>query len=153
MVYGGKAWVLVGPGGGWAAPVVTSGAPSWFSTFQADGVASAVHMKLLKKCTYFVFQREFYQHIFGASMGSPVSQITCNLYKEQLKVPWQRPHTDPHTLLKEEQSEAFTYFLNSIDPDIKCMTDKGVEDGGLAFLDTNAIQKKDGSLKFRVYQN
>ena len=48
-------------------------------------------------------------------------------------------------------SEAFTAFLNSNDPDIK-FTTKEVEDGGLAFLDTNAIRKEDGSLKFTVHR-
>ena len=35
-------------------------------------------LELCLKCTYFVFQGEFYQQIHGASMGSPVSPIACN---------------------------------------------------------------------------
>ena len=51
-------------------------------------------------------------------------------------------------VLKKENSEVLTSFLNSIDPDIKYTTEE-VEDGDLAFLATNI---KDGSLKFTVYQ-
>ena len=58
---------------------------------------------------------------------------------------------DTHMVLKKEHSEAFTSFLNNIDPDIKFMTEE-VEDGGLAFINTNAIWKEGRSLKFSVYQ-
>ena len=44
--------------------------------------------KLLELClknTYFVFEGQFYQQIHGASMGSPVSPIVCNLYMERVE--------------------------------------------------------------------
>ena len=37
---------------------------------------------LCLKCTYFLFQGEYYLQIHGAAMGSPVSPIVCNLYME-----------------------------------------------------------------------
>ena len=42
-------------------------------------------LELYLKCTYFMFLGEFYQQIVGASMGSLVSPITCNLYMEHLE--------------------------------------------------------------------
>ena len=54
-----------------------------------------------------------------------------------------------HTISSRKNTEEFTKYLNIIDPDMKFTTEE-VEDGGLAFLDTNTVQKEDGSLKFMV---
>ena len=37
------------------------------------------------KNTYFSFQDQFYEHVEGAAMGSPVSPIVANLYMEFLE--------------------------------------------------------------------
>ena len=95
-------------------------------------------------------------------MGSPVSPITCNMYMEHLEEKaiaetdhkplwWFRYVDDTHTKLKRDHSEEFTRHLNQIDPDIKFTTEE-VEDGGLAFLDTNTIMREYGTLKFSVYR-
>ena len=39
-------------------------------------------LSLCLKCTYFLFQGEYYLQIRGAAMESPVSLIVCNLYME-----------------------------------------------------------------------
>ena len=39
-------------------------------------------LSLCLKCTYFLFQGEYYLQIHGAAMGSLVSSIVCNLYIE-----------------------------------------------------------------------
>ena len=39
-------------------------------------------LSLCLKCTYFLFQGEYYFQIHGAAMGLPVSPIACNLYME-----------------------------------------------------------------------
>ena len=36
-------------------------------------------------CTYLLFHGEYYLQIHGVAMGSPVSQIMCNLYMESLE--------------------------------------------------------------------
>ena len=36
-------------------------------------------LSLCLKCTYFLFQGEYYLHIYGAAMESLVSPIVCNL--------------------------------------------------------------------------
>ena len=40
---------------------------------------------LCLNCTYFLYQGQFYQQIHGATMGSPVSPIVCNLYMEDFE--------------------------------------------------------------------
>ena len=37
------------------------------------------------KNTYFSFQDQFYEHVVGAAMGSPVSPFMANLYMEYLE--------------------------------------------------------------------
>ena len=37
------------------------------------------------KNTYFSFQDQFFEHVEGAAMGSPVSPIVVNLYIEYLE--------------------------------------------------------------------
>ena len=37
------------------------------------------------KCTYFLYNCEYYLQIHGAAMGSPVSPIVCNLYMESFE--------------------------------------------------------------------
>ena len=37
------------------------------------------------KNTYFSFQDQFYEHVEGAAMDSPVSPIVANLYMEYLE--------------------------------------------------------------------
>lgn len=127
---------------------------------------SAKHVaKLLEvclKCTYFVYNGNFYQQIHGAAMGSPVSPIVCNLYMEHLQQEaiqsapnpplwWYRYVDDTHTKLKKHHAEEFTHHLNSIDPDIK-FTTEGEENRALAFLDTHTVIQEDGSLKIKIYR-
>ena len=37
------------------------------------------------RSTYFTFQKEFYEHLEGVAMGSPLSLIVANLYMERFK--------------------------------------------------------------------
>ena len=129
------------------------------------------------KCTYFVYKGEYYLQIHGAAMGSPVSPIVCNLYMEyfeqkalaEAKDPprwWFRYVDDTYTVLKKDQSQEFTDYLNTVDEDIKwttegeVVTELGVEKEGtekrveraLAFLDTLSVINEDGSIRTRVYR-
>ena len=126
---------------------------------------SAQVTKLLKvclECTYFVYDGTFYQQIYGAAMGSPVSPIVCNLYMEQLELRaiasaphpplwWYRYVDDTHTKLKKCYAQEFTDHINSLDPDIK-FTTEGEENRALAFLDTLTVIQEDGSIHVKIYR-
>ena len=114
---------------------------------------------LLEKClncTYFLHKGQFYQ-VHGAAMGSPVSPIVCNLYMENFEQIalakaenppcwWKRYVDDTYIVLRKDQVQNFTDYLNTVDDDVKWTTEgevvKEVEVGlenkterGLAFLD------------------
>ena len=56
---------------------------------------------------------------------------------------WYSYVDDTHTKLDKEYAQEITYFLNTLNPDIK-FTTEGEEEGALAYLDTNSIRKEDG---------
>ena len=92
---------------------------------------------VLDKClkgTYFLYKGEYYLQIHGAAMGSPVSPIVCNIYMEDFEQRalteatdpprwWKRYVDDTYTVLKKDQAESFTEYLNTIDDDIKWTTE------------------------------
>ena len=109
-----------------------------------------------------MYDGTYYLQIHGASMGSPVSPIDCNLYMKHFEsmslttAPyppgcWFRYVDDTHTKQKKAYVEEFTDHINSIDPDIKFTIGKE-ENGSLAFLDTNTIRQSDVTLKTTVYR-
>ena len=133
---------------------------------------------VLEKClkgTYFLYKGEYYLQIHGATTGSPVSPIVCNICMEdfeqialaQASDPprwWKRYVDDTYTILKKEQAQAFTEYLNTIDDDIKWTTegevqqeikvedmDKEVE-RCLEFLDTLSVINDDGTIRTRVFR-
>ena len=133
---------------------------------------------VLDKClkgTYFLYKGEYYLQIHGAAMGSPVSPIVCDFYMEdfeQRALPeatdppgwWKRYVDDTYTVLKKDQAESFTEYLNTIDDDIKWMTEGEVHqevkvedmekkvERCLAFLDTLSVINEDGTIRTRVFR-
>ena len=133
---------------------------------------------VLEKClkgTYFLYKGEYYLHIHGAAMGSPVSPIICNIYMEEFEQRalaeasdpprwWKRYVDDTYTVLKKDQAQAFTEYLNTIDEDIKWTTEGEVEqeievedmekkvERCLAFLDTLSVINDDGTIRTRVFR-
>ena len=114
------------------------------------------------KCTYFVYNEQFYLQIHGCPMGSPVSPLICNLYMEDFESKaiatsenppgwWYRYVDDTHIKQKREHLDKFTEHINSIDPCIK-FTSEPENDGSLPFLDTSTTRKEDGSLKVTIYR-
>ena len=90
-------------------------------------------------------------------MGSPVSPIVCNLYMENFEqMALSKAENPPplveemwtYTVLRKDQAQSFTDYLNTVDEDIKWTTEgevvkevevEGMEnrmERGLAFLDT-----------------
>ena len=125
------------------------------------------------KCTYFLYKGQYYLQVHGAAMGSLVSPIVCNLYMEnfeqialeQAENPprwWKRYVDDTYTVLRKDQAQKFTDYLNTVDEDIKWTTEgevvkdiEGLEnrtERGLAFLDTLSVINEDGAIKTRVYR-
>lgn len=114
------------------------------------------------KCTYFVYNDQYYLQVHGAAMGSPVSPIVCNLYMEDLEARalataehppgwWFRYVDDTHTKQKKAHIDSFSDHINSLDPHIK-FTSEPEENGALAFLDTLTVRQPDGSLKVKIYR-
>jgi hypothetical protein len=122
-------------------------------------------IQLLDLClssTYFVYKGEFYKQKHGCAMGSPVSPIVANLYMEAFEEKalsstpsptpfWYRYVDDTLTSKKEQEIEAFTAHLNSIDPNIQftCEVEK---DGQIPFLDTLLHRGEDGGIETSVYR-
>ena len=100
-------------------------------------------------------------------MGSLVSPIVCNLYMEKFEqlglakaenppYRWKRYVDDTYTVLRKDQAQKFTDYLNMVDEDIKWMTEgdvvkevevKGLEnrmERGLEFLDMLSLINEDG---------
>ena len=76
---------------------------------------------------------------------------------------WKRYVDDTYTVLRKDQAQSFTDYLNTVDEDIKWTTEgevvkevevEGMEnrmERGLAFLDTLSVINEDGKIKTRVY--
>ena len=133
---------------------------------------------MLEKClkgTYFLYKGEYYLQIHGAAMGSPVFPIVSNIYMEEFEQRalaeasdpprwWKRYVDDTYTVLKKDQAQAFTEYLNTIDEDIKWTTEGEVEqeievedmekkvERCLAFLDTLSVINDDGTIRTRVFR-
>ena len=77
---------------------------------------------------------------------------------------WKRCVDDTYTVLKKDQAESFTEYLNTIDDDIKWTTEgevhKEVEvedmekmvERCLTFLDTLSVINEDGTIRTRVFR-
>ena len=112
-------------------------------------------------------------------MGSPVSPIVCNLYREYFKQRalamekhpprlWRCYVDDTYTIMKKVHIQEFTEYLNTVDADIKWTTEGEVEtvitedadeeivwdrvERTLAFLNTWSVISLDGSIKTKVFK-
>ena len=115
------------------------------------------------KNTYFSFQDQFYEHIEGAAMVSPVSPIVAILYMEYLEQKalstapnspmfWHRFVDDTFVIHKEVNKQGFLQHINSIDPAIKFTVENKKEDGSIPFLDTIVKPEANGILSITVYR-
>lgn len=112
--------------------------------------------------SFFVFQGNHFQQIFGCPMGSPVSAILANLVMEHVEEKalsstpnppkwWFRYVDDSHVCVKREHVDEFHSHLNSINPHIK-FTIETESEGSIAFLDTKTTRQEDGSITVSVYR-
>ena len=115
------------------------------------------------KNPYFSFQDPFYEQVEGAAMGSPVSPIVANLYKEYFEQ--KALSTVAHPLgydvsmwitplssKKEENKQNFLQHINSVDPAIQFTVENNKEDGAIPFLDTIGKPENEGKLSITVYR-
>ena len=108
-------------------------------------------------------------------MGSLVSPIMCNLYMENFEQMalakaenpphwWKRYVDDTYTVLRKDQGQSITDYLNTLDEDIKWTTEGEVVteveveamenrmERGLTFLDIMSVINEDGTIKTKVYR-
>ena len=94
----------------------------------------------------FCFNKKFYKHLQGATLGSPVFTVFTNIYMEHfesLAIPtlptlikwWFRYVDDIHSAIKKDQVKKLQGHISSIDPHIKLTIELQGTDG-LPFLDT-----------------
>ena len=115
------------------------------------------------KSTYFVFQGQYYEHIEGAAMGSPISPIVANYLWKNLKPKPSVHHHIPQIcgkrfvddiflVIKSCHKEEFLTHINSIDEGIQFTAENIRADGSMPFLDTLVIPQSDGSLLTTIYR-
>ena len=114
--------------------------------------------------TYFSFHGQFYEHMEGAAMGSPVSPIVANLYMEYFEQKalnnathpprlWLRYVDDTFVIQKEEHKQNFLEQINSVDPTIKFTVEDTKEDGANSILDTIVKLDADNTWPITVYES
>ena len=122
-------------------------------------------LQLLVFCvrtTYFVFREQFYLQCGGCTMGSPVSPVIANLYREHFEKAalstspvankiWIRYVDDKFVIIPKSGVDEFFEHINSQNAHIK-FTSGQEEDGHLAFLDTGISHNPDGSLDISMYR-
>ena len=120
-------------------------------------------LSLCLNTIYFIYMGVIYKQEHGAAMGSPVSPIISNLYREgfdeialrtapnpTLPSVWFRYVDDTFTVIHEYHIDEFTTNLNSLDYNIKFTTEPE-QDVTLHFLDACLNINEDGSTHFIVY--
>ena len=122
---------------------------------------------LLEYCfrsTYFVFQGEYYEQLEGAAMGSPLSPIIANMYKEEFEIRalstspnpsptlWKRFVDDTFVVIQTAHKDEFFHHINSLEDSIQFTVEDIQADGSLPFLDVLVTPQPDGTLSTSVYR-
>ena len=114
------------------------------------------------KNTYFSFQDQFFEQVKGVAMGSLVSPIVANLYKEYVEQKalstaptprfWCRFVDDTFVIHKEVNKQDFLQHINRVDPAIKFTVEDNKGDGSIPFVDTTVKPEVYGGLSITVYR-
>jgi len=123
-------------------------------------------LKFVCEGTFFAFQGQIYEQIFGTPMGSPVSPVVANLFMEHLEQKvmstcpddikpqfWIRYVDDIMEAIPAGKLDELTNFLNTVDEtgNIK-FTHEEEEQNKLPMLDVLAHRQEDGTIKTTVYR-
>ena len=115
--------------------------------------------------TYFTFRNTIYKQKFGTAMGSLVSPIIANLFREHLEQEtiatapiscrprmWKRYVDDILELIKTGMTQQLTDHLNRVDEtnSIKFTYEESAE-GTKQFLDTLLESKESGEVKLLIF--
>ncbi len=117
-------------------------------------------LEICLRSTYFRYNRNCYEQVDGAAMGSPVSALVANLYKEFFEeealnsapvkpVLWKRYVDDTFCIVKKGSEKHLLDHLYSVRPSIK-FTMESEEDSKLPFLDFLLKRESDGMLTSTV---
>ena len=123
-------------------------------------------LSLLEFClnsTCFSFQGKYFEQLEGVAMGSPISPIVANLYRESFEVEairsaphppylWKRFVDDTFTIIESSQKNEFLEHINSIDKHIQFTAEDQRSDGAMPFLDILITPGRDGSLSTSVFR-
>ena len=60
--------------------------PEWYNRTKLTPDEMGELLTFCLNTTYFKFQCEFYQQVFGVSMGSPISPIIANMFMEKFEI-------------------------------------------------------------------
>ena len=115
------------------------------------------------KNTYFLFQGTFYEQVYGAAMGSPISPLIANLFMEEFEVKahsscphppslWLRFVDDTFVITKAEHSKLLLQHINNQDPHIQFTVEEPSQQGRLPFLDTLVTIQPNNTFTTSVYR-
>ena len=114
------------------------------------------------KNTYFLFQGKYYEQVHGAAMGSPISPLIANLFKEEFEVKafitapnphlWLRFVDDTLIIHKAQHSKQLLQHINSQDPNIQFTVEEPGPDGSILFLDTKVTPGPNNTINMTVYR-
>ena len=131
------------------------------TTMPVDSIIQLLSFCLQSTC--FVYQNEYYEQVFGAAMGSPISPIIANIYMEYFEESaisscphpprvWKRYVDDTFVIIHKDHEEALFQHINNIDPHIKFTREAAHSDGSMPFLDTLVTPQSDEKLITSVYR-
>ena len=60
--------------------------PEWYNRTKLISIEMEELLTFCLYTTYFKFQGEFYQQVFGVAMGSPISRNVTKMFMEMLKI-------------------------------------------------------------------
>ena len=119
-------------------------------------------MSFCLKTTLFASNGNYYQHVFGTAMGSPVSAVIANMVMEDVEQRalatspvkpffWKRYVDDVISAVSRNEAERLLSHLNSVELSIQ-FTPEREKDRHLPFLDLNVTKGVQGNIEISVYR-
>lgn len=119
-------------------------------------------LELCITCTYFKYQNNHFLQESGTAMGSPISPVFAELYRQFLESSliisnphihyWTRYVDDVFSIIRARKLNHILETINGFHPAIK-FTVEEEKDVGLPFLDVLVYNRSDGSFGHKIYRN